>query len=218
MPDATRRRLSPLAALLVVVLVTLLAVALWGGWVYGVRHLIAAADTEKALAEAKQSVAQPRPKDVEVEAALPAPTAGEPLWILDVPRLGLTVPVLAGTDDEQLSRGVGWYPTTNLPGEPGNTGLAGYAVNEGRPFARLAELRVGDEVRLETRVARYVYEVRVAPEELTVDKSASWVLDPVPGKDFEPHESILTLTADQDLVPTDDRAVGFAVLKNKELK
>ncbi len=213
MTHSQRRAPSPVVVVLAFVLALLLIVGARAGWVYGVRHQLATNATGEALAQAERVVAEPAGGEVEV-----APTLGEPSWILEIPRIDVRVPVLAGAGDDQLARGVAWYETTNLPGEAGNVALAGHRVGEGRPFARLLELQEGDEVRLETSLARYVYEVRVAPAALTVGHGATWVLDPVPGKDFDAHESILTLTAEQDLIPTDDLAVGFAVLKKKELK
>jgi sortase A len=49
-----------------------------------------------------------------------------PEAILRVPRVGLEVPVLEGTDDLTLNRGVGHIPGTSLPGEQGNVAIAGH--------------------------------------------------------------------------------------------
>lgn len=201
--------------LLTILAVALLAAAGWVAWLYVGTNLVAAGPTAEALEQAERAVAEEL-GDAETEAQLPLPNEGEPMWILEIPSIDVRVPVLAGTSDDDLARGVGWYPTTNLPGEPGNVGIAGHALMHGKPFERLAELAEGDEITLTTRLATYTYTVRVAPADLTVAATDGWVLDPVPGQTFDPHESILTLTTDQDLVATDDRSVAFAVLTHQE--
>ena len=52
----------------------------------------------------------------------------------------------------------------------------------GQPFARLLDLKRGDEVIVETREAVYTYMLDDSPRQLTVKDSDTWVIDPVPGK------------------------------------
>lgn len=210
------RRVSPLGVLGLVLLVAALAAAGWALWFHVGTDAVADSARRHALAELAEAWREPA--DAEDEADLPLPEAGRPAWILEIPRIGVREPVIAGTTPDDLSRGVGWYPTTNLPGEVGNMAVAGRRVGHGEPFRRLLELERGDEVVVESRIKRYTYVVRVAPAELTVAPTDDWVLDAVPGKDFDPHEAVLTLTTEQDLYPTPDRAVGFAVLESEEPK
>jgi sortase A len=49
-----------------------------------------------------------------------------PLGILRIPTVHLEVPVLDGTDELALNRGVGHIPSTVLPGQDGNIGIAGH--------------------------------------------------------------------------------------------
>ncbi|WP_176761659.1 sortase [Tessaracoccus oleiagri] len=210
------RRVSPVGVLGLVLLAVLFVAVAWALWFHVGTNAVADADRRDALAGLDE--AWRAPTAAESEAELPLPEAGRPAWILEIPALGVRQPIIAGTDPDDLSRGVGWYPTTNLPGEVGNMALAGRRVGHGEPFRRLLDLERGDEVVVETMIKRYTYVVRVAPAELTVAPEDSWVLDPVPGKDFDPHEAVLTLTTEQDLYPTPDRAVGFAVLESEEPK
>lgn len=53
----------------------------------------------------------------------PAPP---PLAVLRIPRLGLEVPVLEGTDEWTLDRAVGHIEGTARPGQAGNVGIAGH--------------------------------------------------------------------------------------------
>lgn len=207
---------SPLKIFLVLLLVLLLAAGGWAAWTYWGTNIVADGKRDEALASLEQAW-----KDVpqaEKEAELPLPEEGEPVWILEIPAIDLREPIVAGVSDEALNTGVAWYPTTALPGEVGNMGLAGRRITNGEPFRRLLELDEGDEIIVESAIKRYTYAVRVAPRDLTVQEGDSWVLEAVPGDDFDPHESILTLTTDQDFYPTPDRSVAFAALTGDETK
>ncbi|HSN12418.1 MAG TPA: sortase, partial [Propionibacteriaceae bacterium] len=48
--------------------------------------------------------------------------------ILTIPRFGpdYKVPIIVGTSDYALARGVGWYQTTQQPGQIGNFAIAGH--------------------------------------------------------------------------------------------
>ena len=146
---------------------------------------------------------------------------GDATALLRVPAFGADyeVPVLEGTGLDVLARGVGHYPGTAGPGEVGNFALAGHRVTHGQPFGRLLELDPGDEVVVETRAAVYTYVLDEAPRALTVDDTATWVLDPVPGEpDREPTRALITLTTCQDLFRSPDRSVGFGHLQSTRLK
>jgi sortase A len=68
------------------------------------------------------------PEDSHVRNTAPSVhRAGEvPLAILRIPKIQLEVPVLEGTDDITLNRGVGQIAGTAAPGEQGNIGIAGH--------------------------------------------------------------------------------------------
>ncbi len=80
----------------------------------------------------------------------PAPEA-----VLRVPRLGIEVPVLEGTSDLTLNRGVGHIPGTARPGEPGNLAITGHRDGFFRP---LKDASIGDviEVQRRSQTDRYV--------------------------------------------------------------
>lgn len=223
MPDEPKRETTPsrvtparvLLAVGVLILVGVLAVAGWAAWLFVGTNLTAKGPRQDALKQAESAIAH-RAGKAKSEAELPPPTAGEPTWILEIPKLHLRTAILAGTTPDDLRRGVGWYPTTNLPGEVGNMAIAGHHTTDGKPFARLQHLKLGDEIIVETSLARYTYEVRVTPNDLTVHSRDSWILQPFPGHDAPPQQAWLTLTTDQDLIPTDDRSVAFAVLTQEE--
>src|SRR5262249_19060340 len=59
---------------------------------------------------------------------------GTPLAILRIPRIGIEVPILEGTDDWALNRAVGHIADTPAPGADGNSGIAGHRDGFFRPL------------------------------------------------------------------------------------
>lgn len=96
---------------------------------------------------------------------------GEGFAKLYVPAFGsdFEFTVLEGTDDTTLESGPGHYVGTALPGDPGNSAIAGHRVGKGAPFNDLDLLRSCDAVVIETRTDYVVY--RVLP---LADEVAGW--------------------------------------------
>jgi LPXTG-site transpeptidase (sortase) family protein len=88
---------------------------------------------------------------------------GDPLTRFRIPTLGVDTIVVQGTSPSALRAGAGHYPKTPLPGQKGNVGIAGHRTTYGRPFNKVDRLKVGDQIILETPVARYTYEVSKPP-------------------------------------------------------
>lgn len=219
-PEGTRR-VSPLVVLGLV----LLGVGVLGlgylAWEVSGTTFLARRDAAHQVQELRRSWEglPPSPALDGERPVLEAPEPGEAAWLLRIPRLGGEWPVLAGVDPEQLRRGVGWYPTTALPGEAGNFAVAGHRLTRGEPFRDLLDLEVGDEVIVETAEAVFTYEINSAPRDLTVQEDDSWVLFPLPGQEgVRPGRPIITLTTHQDFVPSPDRSIGFGILTQMEIK
>jgi sortase A len=91
---------------------------------------------------------------------------------IEIPRLGVTAVIKAGTDARTLQLAVGHIPGTSLPGEPGNVGLAGHRDTF---FRRLRGIKPDDEIRVTTAEGVFSYRVErtdvVEPEDV-------WVLHP----------------------------------------
>ena len=79
-----------------------------------------------------------------------------PLAILRIAKVNLEVPVLEGTDDLTLNRGVGHIPGTGLPGEEGNIGIAGHRDGF---FRTLKDIGPGDTIELVTTSRTEIYTV-----------------------------------------------------------
>src|SRR4051812_44933485 len=76
---------------------------------------------------------------------------GTAFAILHIPRLGdKSIPVVQGTDLDLLSRGVGHYKDSAMPGRVGNFAVAGHRKTHGEPFRYLDAMRTGDPIVVET--------------------------------------------------------------------
>jgi len=119
---------------------------------------------------------------------------GKGFSFLHIPRLGrkYSVPVVQGVSLPDLSRGVGHYPSTALPGEVGNFAVAGHRATNGQPFAHLDLVKVGDSLVVETRASWFSY---VVDKVQIVQPTDVWVIEPVPGKPKQtPTRQLITLT------------------------
>ncbi len=85
--------------------------------------------------------------------------AGDPLGRIRVPRLGLNMIVVDGTDHDSLKRGPGVDRRTALPGEGRLTYIAGHRTTYGAPFAHIDRMHRGDLVELDMPYGKYVYRV-----------------------------------------------------------
>jgi sortase A len=104
----------------------------------------------------------------------PRPEPGDTIGRIEIPRLGVSTVIRAGTDARTLRLAVGHVSGTALPGEDGNVGLAGHRDTF---FRRLKDIQPDDEIRVVTLYGSYVY--RVARTDV-VEPRDTWVLDPTP--------------------------------------
>jgi sortase A len=92
-----------------------------------------------------------------------------PLGVLRIPSVDLKVPVLEGTDDLALDRGVGHIAGTSALDQGGNVGIAGHRDGF---FRELKDVHLGDTMDLYTENgnSRYVVDeiVIVPPEDVSV--------------------------------------------------
>lgn len=86
------------------------------------------------------------------------------LAVLRIPRIGVEVPVLEGTDDRTLNRAVGHIEDTARLGAAGNSGIAGHRDGF---FRALKDIHEGDVIELETLSGTGIYQV-----------SRTWIVDP----------------------------------------
>lgn len=124
--------------------------------------------TDKAAQVRVASAGLPRGATVPV----PPQPEGDAIAILRIPKIGVDKAVVQGVGVEDLKRAPGHYPDTPLPGEPGNSAIAGHRTTYGAPFYRLDELEKGDPIVVTTLRGTFRYEVRttqvVLPQQVEV--------------------------------------------------
>jgi len=123
--------------------------------------------------------------------ALFFPENGDALARLEMPAIGIDKVVVRGVNVPDLRKGPGHYPSTVLPGNKGNSAIAGHRTTYGAPFNRIDEFVPGDEVILTTIQGKFTYRVldptiayagyedqidSFGPGYIVVKPSATWVL------------------------------------------
>lgn len=210
-PPTRRRARRPVALLVAGWLLVLTGLA-GGGYVawelYGnpLMDPVAASEEVTELRDAWVSDATPTVP----EKAIP----GNAIALLRIPDFGPTfeVPVLKGTTNAVLARGIGWFEGTVAPGKIGNFAVAGHRGARG-PFVPLPGLQPGARVEVETVDAVYIYALDNHPADTVVNDTESWVLDPVPGQPkATATEARITLVTCSELFHSPLRAVAFGHL------
>jgi sortase A len=103
----------------------------------------------------------------------PSVPVGTAIDHLVIPKIGVDKFVVQGTAEADLAQGPGHYPSTVMPGQVGNAGIAGHRTTYGAPFFRLNELAIGDPIYItDTTGTRYTYTVAsmqvVSPSDVAV--------------------------------------------------
>lgn len=89
----------------------------------------------------------------------PVPPLGDPFARVHLPTLGpdAVYAVVEGVRAEDLRTGPGHYPGTQMPGEPGNSALAGHRNGSGAVFEHLDRLHSCDAIVVETETQWQTY-------------------------------------------------------------
>ncbi|MEY3561811.1 MAG: hypothetical protein RL068_963 [Actinomycetota bacterium] len=119
----------------------------------------------------------------------------KPFGLVYIPRLKSDVweePLVKGVYQRALASGIGYYPSTEMPGESGNFAIAGHRATHGEPFARFERLQQGDHVYIRTDQGWFQYEL---VRDKIVQPDEVWVLADNPkDQGFEPGDRLITLT------------------------
>ena len=114
------------------------------------------------------------------KSAAPVPQRAEPqtgstIGRIEIPRLGVSAVIRAGSDARTLRLAVGYIPGTSLPGELGNVGLAGHRDTF---FRKLRDINPDDEIRVTTKDGVFHYYVQrtdiVQPKDVWVLNATSY--------------------------------------------
>jgi sortase A len=123
------------------------------------------------------SAREPAPASTGHAAATPTRQVvapGQTVGRIEIPRLGVSAIIKAGSDARTLQLAVGHIPGTSYPGEDGNMGLAGHRDTF---FRRLRDIRPDDTIRVTTPGGLFNYVVERTD---VVEPNDVWVLDPTP--------------------------------------
>jgi sortase A len=100
------------------------------------------------------------------------PAVGSAVGTIDIPEIGLQMVVVQGTDVVRLQQGPGHYTNTPLPGEAGNSAIAGHRTTYLHPFYNLNELNPGNPIYITTTQGLFQYDVissqAVSPSDVSV--------------------------------------------------
>jgi sortase A len=92
---------------------------------------------------------------------LPVPTPGpEQAQRIVISAIDVDAPVVEGDDWTSLKKGAGHHIGSANPGERGNCIISAHNDIYGEIFRDLPELKVGDEIRVETQTQTYLYVVQ----------------------------------------------------------
>jgi sortase A len=202
-----RRVLGAVGRVLVtagILLLLFVAYQLWGTGIYQARAQDdlrsqferslqqATPSTTTTTTDAPTSTLAPSSETPTTLGPLAVPPAGEAVGIIAIPKIGVNQVVVEGVDVEDLRKGPGHYPSTQLPGHEGTSAIAGHRTTYGAPFGDLDQLAVGDEIDLATLQGKFKYTVT---EQRVVDPGEVSVLDPTLDPTRPGHQlATLTLT------------------------
>lgn len=110
-------------------------------------------DQNKRLEEAKAIISEDITEEFDGE--IGDYHKGETIGMLYIPRLDRELPIVEGTDEEELEQGVGHYSDTGYPGENRQILLSGHRDTVFRQFG---ELEHGDEFHVKMPYGTFVYE------------------------------------------------------------
>lgn len=159
---------------------------------------------------------EPAPAGEPVTAPPPVmdePGDGEQFAVMHIPRFGsdYAVPMAGGVTRARTLDpiGIGHYPGTKMPGEPGNFAVAAHRTTWGKPFNRIADLHVGDAIVVETQEGWYTYRFRtleyVKPSEVEVLLPVPQAMDAPAGTPY------ITMTSCSPMYAMTERIVAYGV-------
>lgn len=211
-----------LGELLITAGIIVLLYVVWQLWVgdmiYGAERNATAEERSQQWAQEYEAAAPPddsAPVTAE-PVILPEPADAEVFGVMRIPRFGADYKYeIAGgvTRARTLDPiGIGHYPGTMMPGEPGNFAVAAHRTTWGMPFNRIADLHVGDAIVVETQAGWYTYRFRTLEY---VQPSEVEVLLPVPqAMDVPAGTAYITMTSCSPMYSLAERIVAYGVFES----
>jgi sortase A len=129
---------------------------------------------------------------------------GDAIGQIQIPRIGHTYNIIAGTDTRSLEAGPGHYPSTAFPGMGQTVAVAGHRTTYLAPFRFLNQLTAGDRIFVTMPYGKFTYVVQY---QRIVQPTQTSVIDDV-GYDR------LVLSACTPLYSAAQRIIVFARLRS----
>jgi sortase A len=217
-PERPRRARISVVGILGEVLITAgVLVLLFLGWQLWLNDIIVGAEAQKQAVEQTREWDRAAPPPAEETPDEPpvaeAPGSTEEFGQILVPRFGADFyrQIAEGISIRGvLNKGLfGHYPSTQMPGAVGNFAIAAHRMAYGGGLSKIADLRVGDHVFIETKDGWYQYEFRNLEY---VRPSGVGVIDPVPQfPGVTPGDRLLTLTSCNPKYTAAERIIAYNV-------
>jgi sortase A len=106
-----------------------------------------------SLADERRSIAR------EAKRYRASSTRGEAIGRIRIPRMGVNLVLVNGTDHDTLKKGPGRDGRTFMPGENRLIYIAGHRTTYGAPFSHIDRLHSGDRVTIEVPYGTFIYAV-----------------------------------------------------------
>ncbi|WP_312092555.1 class D sortase [Niallia sp.] len=114
------------------------------------------AQTENSLSEAKAAIDKGNEKWVDKESERFVPSIGDAVGLLQIDKIDGVLPIVEGTDPDDLEKGVGHYKGSFYPDENGQIVLSGHRDTV---FRRAGELEIGDELKIVLPYGEFSYQI-----------------------------------------------------------
>lgn len=138
----------------IVLIVVGLLILLYAGGKFTISYF----QQEKSLKEAKgfvseEVVEREESDDVQEYADF---SEGDSIGVLYIPRLDREIPIISGTHEDELAKGVGHFSSTALPGQKDQILLSGHRDTVFRQFG---ELEHDDEIHVKMKNGTFIYTI-----------------------------------------------------------
>ena len=94
------------------------------------------------------------------------------LALIEIPSINIAKIIVEGITPKDLRRGPGHFPKTPMPGEIGNSAIAGHRTSYDAPFGNLNTIAPDDIIYVTTTTGKFAYTVKevsvVAPDKTSV--------------------------------------------------
>jgi sortase A len=144
----------------------------------------------------------------------PAPADGDAVGVIKIDKIGVDKVVVEGTTVADLRKGPGHYAGSPMPGQVGNSAIAGHRTTYGAPFAELDQLSRGDKISVRTLTGTWVYVLVDDP--FTVKPTQTEVLEPTVDPTTGQQLATLTLTTCDPKYQATERLVVKAQLTERQ--